>query len=108
MPSNKSEGSQLTVITTEHTLATVTDAGNYLLKVDLNVMALGDIVELRVKSKVRSTGTTRLMDMGVYTNVQDSLISVSIPDATVEEIVVTLTQTAGSVRTFDWALVDLS
>lgn len=108
MPSNNSEGSQLAVITTEHTLATVTAAGNYLLKVDSSAMALGDTLELRIKSKVRSTGTTRLMDMGVYTNVQDSAIKVSIPDSSVNEVVVTLKQTTGTGRTFDWALVDMS
>lgn len=108
MPSNANEGSQLTVIDTEHTLATVTTAGNYVLYVDTNVLALGDELILRVKLKVRSTGTTRLLFEGTYKNVVGAPIIQAIPASVVNEAVFTLEQTAGSVRTFDWAVVDMS
>lgn len=108
MPSNNSEGSQAATVTTEHTLATVTTAGNYIFKVDTNAMALDDILELRVKSKVRSTGTTRTEFSGVYAHVQEEPIKTAILDSTVNEVVITLKQTAGTGRTYDWALVDVS
>lgn len=108
MPSNNSEGSQTAVISTEHTLATITAAGNYILKVDTSAMTLGDKLVLRVKSKVRSTGTTRLEYSGTYAHVQGAPIKVSIPDSAVNELVCTLEQTAGTGRSFDWAVVDMS
>jgi hypothetical protein len=108
MPSNKAEGSQVATVTTEHSLATVTDAGNYLLLVDTNVLALGDELILRVKLKVRSTGTTRLAFQATYKNVVGEPIIQSIPVSVVEEAVFTLEQATGTSRTFDWAVVDMS
>ena len=108
MPSNKNEGSQVATVTTEHTLATVTDAGNYLFYVDTNVLALGDELILRVKVKVRSTGTTRLAFQAAYKNVVGEPIIQSIPVSIVNEAVFTLEQATGTSRTFDWAVVDMS
>lgn len=108
MPSNKSEGSQVATVTTEHTLATITDAGNYLLLVDANVLVNDDTLILRVKLKVRSTGTTRLAFQGTYRNVLAEPIIQSIPVSAVEEAVFTLEQATGTSRTFDWAVVDMS
>ncbi|MGH3946351.1 MAG: hypothetical protein ACRDSI_15080 [Pseudonocardiaceae bacterium] len=54
-------GSQTATIGTEHTLATVTDPGMYVLRTDLADMVAGDVVELRVYAKARTTDTERLM-----------------------------------------------
>ena len=42
MPTSKSSGTQAATIDTEHTLATITDAGTYVLFVDTNAMVLAD------------------------------------------------------------------
>lgn len=107
MATSNSDGSQTAVISTEHTLATITTSGSFELAVDLNAMALGDIVTLRVKKKVRSTGTTRLLSEGTYAHVQGLLVSVSIPAASTNEIVLTLEQTAGTGRAFPWEIWEL-
>ncbi|MGH3899322.1 MAG: hypothetical protein ACRDTA_13990 [Pseudonocardiaceae bacterium] len=54
-------GSHTATIGTEHTLATVTDPGMYVQRVDLANMVAGDVVELRVYATARTTDTERLM-----------------------------------------------
>lgn len=107
MATSKAEGSQTAVISTEHTLSTVTDAGTYVLSVDMNNMALGDKLTLRAKIKVRSTGTTRTAYTGTYAHTQENLVALSIPVPIVSECVFTLEQTAGTGRAFPWEIVAL-
>ena len=107
MATSQAEGSQTATVTTEHTLTTITAAGTYVLTVDMNALALGDYLTLRGKVKVRSTGTTRTIYTGTYANVQDNLVSASIPIPTVSECVFTLEQTAGTGRAFPWEVVAL-
>ena len=108
MPSNANSGTQAATVTTEHTLATVTTAGNYLLLVDTNALALGDELILRVKLKVLSGGTTRLAFQATYKNVVGEPIIQSIPVSVVEEAIFTLEQATGTSRSFPWAVVDMS
>ena len=108
MPSNANSGTQTATVTTEHTLATVTAAGNYLLKVDTKNMVKGDQLTLKVKDKVLTGSTSALVFSGTYRNVQEDIIKVSIPISLVFEAVFTLTQDAGTSRTFEWAVVDMS
>lgn len=107
MASSKAEGSQTAVIDTEHTLTTITDAGTYVLTVDLVNMVLGDVLTLRAKLKVRSTGTTRTAYTGNYAHSQENLVALSIPIPTVSEAVFTLEQTGGTGRVFPWEVVEL-
>lgn len=107
MPTSQSEGSQTAVISTEHTLDTINTAGDYVLMVDTNAMVLGDILELRGKAKVRSTGTTRQAYYSVYAHVQGSPVKISIPLSCITEVVFTLKQTAGTGRAFPWEIVKL-
>ena len=107
MATTKAEGSQTAIISTEHTLATITDAGSYVLGVDNFNMALGDKLTLRIYTKVRSTGTTRLAYTANYSNVQSKPISLSIPVASANEFVATLEQTSGTGRVFEWEVVEL-
>lgn len=95
-------GSQLAVISTEHTLTTQTAAGIYALGVDLNVLANGDTVELTVKTKMKSGSTSRVAYKAVYVNAQSDPNKYSIPIPSDTEVVFTLKQTAGTGRTFDW------
>ena len=101
MATSKANGSQTAVISTEHTLSTITDAGSYVLGVDLSNMVLGDKLTLRIKTKVRSVGTTRTTYTANYANVQSILNTLSIPIASPNEFVATLEQTAGTGRAFN-------
>lgn len=107
MATSKASGSQTAVISTEHTLSTITDAGSYALYVDTANMVLGDELELRVKYKVTSAGTTREMQVAVYAHVQGQPVKASIPVSSINECVFTLKQTAGTGRAFDWEIVQL-
>jgi len=107
MATSNSSGSQTAVITTEHTLATITTSGSFVIGVDANAMALGDELTLRVKLKVRSTGTTRLAYEANYAHVQGEPVILSIPVASTNEIVFTLEQTAGTGRAFPWEIWEL-
>ena len=100
-------GTQVAVISTEHTLATVTTDGTFVLYVDTNAMVLIDELELRVKTKVLSGGTTREFLLATYTHVQGQAIKASIPVNSDQEVVFTLKQTAGTGRSFPWKVVKL-
>lgn len=107
MATTKADGSQTAVISTEHTLSTITDAGSYVLGVDLSNMALGDKLTLRIKTKVRGVGTTRLTYIANYVNNQSIGNCLSIPIASPHEFVATLEQTAGIGRAFNWEITEL-
>ena len=107
MATSKAEGAQTAVISTEHTLATITDAGSYVLGVDMSNMALGDKLTLRIKTKIRSTGVTRTTYSANYVNAQGTPNTLSIPVASPHEFVATLEQTAGAGRSFNWEVTEL-
>jgi hypothetical protein len=103
----ESSGSQTATISTEHSLATPTSAKTRQLVVDLNAMATGDIVELRIKRKVRNSDTIRTMLLATFAHAQAEPIVTSIPVASAEGATFTLTQTAGTGRAFPWAVETL-
>lgn len=107
MATSEASGTQTSVITTEHTLATIATDGAFVLYVDANEMVLGDELELRAKLKVTSGGTTREFLIATYAHVQGQPIKASIPVASINECVFTLKQTVGSPRDFDWEVVKL-
>lgn len=107
MPSIQDEGSQTATITTEHTLSTITAGGSYVLAVDLANLANGDIVELRVKTKLTSGDTLQLAYEGIYAHAQSRLNVYSPPLASPIEFVATLKQVAGTGRTFIWVVYAL-
>jgi hypothetical protein len=99
-------GSQTATISTEHTLATITTAGIYQLKVDLANLAAGDIVELRAYSKARSTDTERL-EFGPVSYgpiVPTQLLPPSPAVVTAHYVRFSLKQVAGTGRAFPWAV----
>jgi len=103
--SSSASGSQLTVLDTEHTLTTKTDAGTYILIVDFTPLADGDIVILRIKTKCKSGSTSRIAYTATFAHTQVTKNVYSVPIPVDTEIVCTLEQTDGSVRTFDWNLL---
>lgn len=101
-----SSGTQAATINTEHILDTDTpaEAKVYVLQVDTSNMALGDVLELRVKGKTLSGGDKEVYDKAVFSNVQAKPLKQSIPFATDVEVEVTLKQTVGTGRDFPWKL----
>jgi hypothetical protein len=105
MPSAVSSGTQTSVVSTEHTLATDTTGQTYVLVVDCTNLAMGDTVELRIYTKAKSGGTERLAYLRTYSNAQGELIKYSVPVPADISCKATLKQTAGSARNFDWSLL---
>jgi hypothetical protein len=66
-----------------------------------------DVLTLKIKTKCRSGGTSRLAFSAVYANVQADLIKYSPPIPVDVEIVCTLTQDEGTSRDFPWSLLKL-
>ena len=107
MTTSNSNGSQTAVISTEHTLGTITTSGSFVIGIDANAMVLGDELVIRAKLKVRSVGTTRLAYEATYSQNQGLPVIISIPIASTNEVVFTLEQTAGTGRAFPWEIWEL-
>ena len=107
MPTLEASGTQTATISTEHTLATITTNKTLTLIVDTAAMAADDVLELRVKTKVLSGGTTRVVQKATYQHAQpaDDLIKMSLPVQSDQEYVATLKQTAGTGRAFPWKVL---
>lgn len=100
-------GTQTSVINTEHSLASSTGIGVYMLVVDTANMASGDTVVIRVKSKVRSGDSFQLAYSYTFTDDQTEQNKYSIPIPIDIEVACTLQQTAGSPRDYKWKLLRL-
>ncbi|MCK5431966.1 MAG: hypothetical protein KAJ03_04440 [Gammaproteobacteria bacterium] len=102
--SSAANGTQVAVISSEHSLAIDTVAGVYILKVDVTNMVDGDELELRLKAKVLTGGSSIETIIGIYVNAQTEDVVYSIPLSSVYSIEATLKQTAGTGRSYDWNL----
>lgn len=101
-------GTQAATVTTEHTLTTLSAGKTYTLHVDANAMLHGagtaDELELRIKANVLSGGTERVVYMATFVGAQDIPIKISLPVPVPQTATVTLKQTAGTGRSFPWAI----
>jgi hypothetical protein len=102
-------GTQTAVIGSEHTLASVNQAGVYQAWVDLSAMAAGDRVELRVSRMVKSGGTSREVHVAAFAGVQIEEPVVRTdgfanPNTDTDALKFTLKQTHGTGRTFDYSV----
>lgn len=103
-----SSGSQTAVISTEHTLADINQAGTYVLYVDKVNMADGDVLELRGYKMVLTGGTRRVAYLSRTWDaaLTDDMIEVSLPISNeltdTGAVRFTLTQTAGTARVFPY------
>jgi hypothetical protein len=117
---DKWNGTQLAVIGTEHTLKTDTDPGVYTITVNLRNLAAADALELRVYKKLL-TGDAQswMLHQGNYGNVegdaagvgssaQGEVLAVCVPFSSKYSYSVTLKQTAGTGRNFDWSIDQLA
>lgn len=107
MAVTENTGGSVTTDGTEQTLATVTTANTYVLVIDANAMANGDVIELRLKTKARSGGTSRLAYFATYANVQGQPNKYSVPVPVNVEIIATIKRVAGTDRAYPWALLSL-
>lgn len=100
-------GHQEATLDVEHTLDTETNAGVYVLVVDLNEMVNGDITILRIKTKDKSGGDSRIAYIATYANIQAAPHAYSPPLPIDTEILCTLEQTDGTARHYDWNLLKI-
>ncbi len=104
MPSEVSSGTQAAVINTEHTLYTGSSL-TYIFVVDTSNMANGDQLELRIYSKCRASSSEQLAYLVTYANAQATNVKYSPPLPGNNDFKATLKQTAGTGRSYDWAVL---
>jgi hypothetical protein len=98
-------GSQAATILMEHSLTTQNGIGIYILLVDTTLMAGGDEVHLKIKTKRLSSETLTTAYDYAFTGAQTEPHKYSVPVPSDVEIVCTLTQTTGTGRAFPWKLL---
>lgn len=111
MVAENSNGSQTATIDTEHTLATITTAGVYVLRVDTANMVVLDRVVLRAKTESRvSESTLLLLYEAAFSDIQIEVLKDSPPVASPAsgQCRFTLEQTDGTGRVFEWSIIDLA
>ena len=92
----EASGTQTATLTTEHVLATETEAKVYVLLVDTKNLVNGETLELRVKLKVLTGSTSALVYYATYIHAQHEIVKSSIPVASPGfEIIFTLEQNGG-------------
>lgn len=105
----KTSGTQAATNTTEHTLATVVDAGTYQLVVDLSAMLTGtpaDVVTIKVFSKVVSDASAEdLEEVYSFIGGQTKTAWRSVPILSPNEVRFTLRcDFPSGTRLFPWAV----
>jgi len=110
MPSNAFQGSALiATLDVAQTLATITSAGNYLVKLNPAPLVVDEILLIQIFDKVLTGDTTlnNLVYSGSVRGDQADIVT-SIPISVVFEAILQITQSNGTKRTFDFAVVDMS
>lgn len=92
---------------TEQTLATDTTNKVYVLAIDTANMVNGDVIEIKIKTKVLSGGTERIAYYTVYAHAQGEPIKYSPPVPANISYKVTLKRVSGTDRAYDWAVLGL-
>lgn len=103
MPSVSASGTY-TLTGAEVNVATL--AANYvaMVRMDLNALAAGDIVVAKIKSRILTGGTDRIVWQETFSGVQTDPIKLSIPVASPFNLIFTLQQTVGTFRDVPWDL----
>ena len=100
-------GTQSATVNTEHSLATSTTGKTYIFVVNTTNMVNADELELRIKTKVLTGSTAALAYYAAYAHVQATPVKYSVPVPANWSCEVTLKQTAGTSRNFEWSLLSL-
>jgi hypothetical protein len=105
MPNLENSGTQTASINTEHTLFTSADNKAFTSYIDLSNMTDGDIVEIRIKVKIKSGGSAILFLKDTLRHVQDQPLwhAPLVPSDLQYDL--TLKQTGGTGRVFDWRVL---
>jgi hypothetical protein len=98
-------GTQAASIGTEHALATDTTNTTFAGKWDLSNMVNGDIVELRMYTKVLTGSGLVCCFAAFFAHVQAAPAIIAPPVPSDFSCKLTLKQTAGTGRNFDWSLL---
>jgi hypothetical protein len=101
----ESENTLTTIIGSEITLASPTLNAARVLRLDLGNLLAGDLVEIRLKSKVRTAGTVGDQYYMSYVGPVGNPIVETPPVSTDLGGTFTVRQVLGSVRTIDWKLL---
>lgn len=110
----EASGTQSLTVTTEHTVEQTNTAGVFVFEVDLNAMADGDVVELRIYKMILTSGTSRVLHVTVYYGAQptDDKIKTSVPvaneltDATALQF--SIKQTFGTTFNAPWKVLKVA
>lgn len=101
-------GTQTCVISSEHTLTTLTDDAVYTLVLDLNNIVGGttpDILEVRIKRRALTGGTTRQQIVAHYVGgLLPNKVVESPPIVVIHSAEVSIKQTQGTGRAVDWSI----
>jgi hypothetical protein len=110
MPTSQASGTQACTVTTEHTLTTITAAGTYVLSLNLNPAAAGDIFEARAYLKVLTGSTERVLYFDTWADGQpvDDQVKFMVPIPTLFSVKFTLKQTAGVGRSIEWNAINIA
>jgi len=102
----KSSGNQTATINTEHSLLDTTDAGVYQGLIDLTNLADGDTLEIRVYIKANASATLSVAYIITLKDAQssDGLVLITPPAMSAVEWKMTLKQTAGTGRSYQWGV----
>lgn len=92
----------------ETTLFSAKDRAAYEISVDLVAMRRGDIVTVRVYGKSRPSKGRELIAQQLYQDEQRSPARVLFASPLLTACQVTIQQTAGSLRAFDWGVRQLA
>ncbi|WP_433329973.1 hypothetical protein [Spirillospora sp. CA-294931] len=107
MPTLLVSGTQTATINTEHELAVDTSNKTYVLAVDTAALAAGDLLELRLYTKILAGGAERLAYVASYQHAQGQPAVYSVPVPANVHLRATLKQVAGTARSFPWSLLAL-
>ena len=103
MPTVDSSGT-LTADGTEQTLGDLTGNKYYSAHINLVNMASGDTTVVKLYVKVLSTGSAGLYSSQTYYDAQTNKLVFIPPQPSTQEWKLTLTQTAGTNRDYDWVI----
>lgn len=98
-----------TVAGGESTYYTTTGEGVFQASLDTNLMAAGDVIEVRVKQANLAAGTVRVVAYAMFTGAQptEDLMKVTIPivvDPTATATIFTISQPFGTARALPYVV----
>lgn len=103
-PTENTSGSQTATLSTDHTLATITTAGIYQLRVDTTNLVTGETLFVEVQEKVRTGDgyTTAFKQSFAGSTSEDTIVL--IPWTVVWGVKFIIRQEGGTGRAFPWSI----